>query len=163
MKIKCIKSICEIGQKPGLVQAFYNKEGKMKSARIRHYLGMVSGKPKFSYCSQSVTYAEVQLNRVGQKALIESVASKAIAIGENHKIDQDGQSNGLIENNSNKINQADIKSGCSLAWFRTSACHVDDPGSNPGNRTKNFSDSANCFRGASMISLQFPAEFLVEL
>ena len=27
------------------------------------------------------------------------------------------------------------KSGCSLAWFRTSACHVDDPGSNPGNRT----------------------------
>ena len=25
--------------------------------------------------------------------------------------------------------------GCSLAWFRTSACHVENPGSNPGNRT----------------------------
>jgi hypothetical protein len=28
------------------------------------------------------------------------------------------------------------KSGRSLAWFRTSACHVDDPGSNPGDRTQ---------------------------
>jgi hypothetical protein len=27
------------------------------------------------------------------------------------------------------------QSGRSLAWFRTSACHVDDPGSNPGDRT----------------------------
>jgi hypothetical protein len=26
----------------------------------------------------------------------------------------------------------------SLEWFRTSACHVDDPGSNPGDRTKTF-------------------------
>src|SRR3972149_3173931 len=25
--------------------------------------------------------------------------------------------------------------GRSLVWFRTSACHVDDPGSNPGDRT----------------------------
>ena len=25
--------------------------------------------------------------------------------------------------------------GHSLVWFRTSACHADDPGSNPGDRT----------------------------
>ena len=29
----------------------------------------------------------------------------------------------------------DIRSGRSLAWTRTSACHADDPGSNPGGRT----------------------------
>ncbi len=29
-----------------------------------------------------------------------------------------------------------MHSGHSLVWFRTSACHVDDPGSNPGDRTK---------------------------
>ncbi len=29
-----------------------------------------------------------------------------------------------------------VSRGRSLAWFRTSACHVDDPGSNPGDRTK---------------------------
>lgn len=30
--------------------------------------------------------------------------------------------------------------GCGrrLVWTRTSACHADDPGSNPGGRTKNF-------------------------
>ena len=28
--------------------------------------------------------------------------------------------------------------GRSLAWSRTSACHADDPGSNLGDRTKNF-------------------------
>jgi hypothetical protein len=27
------------------------------------------------------------------------------------------------------------KSGRSLVWFRTSACHADDPGSNLGDRT----------------------------
>ena len=30
------------------------------------------------------------------------------------------------------------KSGYSLVWFRTSACHADDPGSNPGGRTTKF-------------------------
>jgi hypothetical protein len=39
---------------------------------------------------------------------------------------------GQKEISSNSKNEC----GCSLAWFRTSACHVDDPGSNPGNRTK---------------------------
>src|SRR3990170_5298948 len=41
------------------------------------------------------------------------------------------------------------KSGCSLAWFRTSACHVDDPGSNPGDRTHPIlcSSPVTCLQG----------------
>ena len=40
-----------------------------------------------------------------------------------------------------KVNKTDSDSisqftcGRSLAWTRTSACHADDPGSNPGDRT----------------------------
>src|SRR3990170_1437792 len=39
--------------------------------------------------------------------------------------------------------------GCSLAWFRTSACHVDDPGSNPGDRTHPIlcSSPVTCLQG----------------
>ena len=85
---------------------------------------------RFSYCNQSIAYAESQLT-LGQKPLIESVPSMALAIGENLKTDQNGQVEGHLELSSNLR----TKCGCSLAWFRTSACHVDDPGSNPGNRT----------------------------
>ncbi len=132
MNIKCVKSVCEVDHKPGMIQAFYSKEGVLKSARIRHYLGIEAGKPKFSYCNQSLVYAESQL-RLAQKPLIESVACKAIAIGENHNL-TNGQVSGQTETSSN----ARTESGCSLAWFRTSACHVDDPGSNPGNRTNKW-------------------------
>jgi hypothetical protein len=127
MKIKCVKSTCQADGKLGLMQIFFRKDATIASARIRHYIGTESGKPKFTYCIQTIAYAEAQLNRKPQKPLIESVASKAIAIGENHKPDQHGQA----ESGSNKQTEC----GCSLAWFRTSACHVDDPGSNPGNRT----------------------------
>jgi hypothetical protein len=130
MKIRCVKSICQLDSKLGLMQVFYRKGGSITSARIRHYIGTVSGKPKFSYCNQSVAYAMSQLS-LGQKPLIESVSSKAVAIGENLRPDQIGQVKGQIESGSNSENEC----GCSLAWFRTSACHVDDPGSNPGNRT----------------------------
>jgi hypothetical protein len=116
------------------MQIFYRKDGSITSARIRHYIGTVSGKPKFSYCNQTKEYAESQLI-LGQKPLIESVASKAIAIGENLSPDQYGQVNVQIGNSSNLANKHETECGCSLAWFRTSACHVDDPGSNPGNRT----------------------------
>ena len=37
------------------------------------------------------------------------------------------------------MGKADISVIFPLEWFRTSACHVDDPGSNPGNRTIYFS------------------------
>ncbi len=134
MNIKCVKSICEVDSKPGMIQAFYNKEGIMKSARIRHYLGTEMGKPKFSYCSQTIAYAEEELKKSIQKPFNQSSASMALAIGENHHL-TNGQVIGQAGNSSN----SGIESGCSLAWFRTSACHVDDPGSNPGNRTNMLS------------------------
>ena len=131
MKIKCLKSICQLDHKPGLMQVFYRKDGSITSARIRHYIGTEAGKPKFTYCSQTIPYAKIQLS-LGQKALIDSVASKAIENGEKPRADQNGQVMGQAESGANSKNEC----GCSLAWFRTSACHVDDPGSNPGNRTK---------------------------
>ena len=131
MKIKYLKSICQSNQKPGLMQVFYRKDGTIISARIRHYIGIVSGKSKFSYCGQSIPFAKSQLS-LGQKALIESMSSKAIETEENLCSDQKGQAQGQVENSSN---MQQTECGCSLAWFRTSACHVDDPGSNPGNRT----------------------------
>jgi hypothetical protein len=112
MKIKCAKSICETDQKPGMMQAFYAKDGTLKSARIRHYIGMEAGMPKFTYCTQTLTYAESQLKLV-QKPFNESVASKAIATAENHKPDQHGQMDGQAESGANK----QTKCGCSLAWF----------------------------------------------
>jgi hypothetical protein len=124
------KISCETDHKIGLMQVFYRKDRSITSARIRHYIGTESGKSKFSYCTQSTAYAKSQLS-LGQKPLIESSASKAIEIGETQIPDQTGQVKGQTESSSNSKNEC----GCSLAWFRTSACHVDDPGSNPGNRT----------------------------
>ena len=115
--IKCVKAVCETDSKEGLIQVFYRKDGRIVSARIRHYLGTESGKPKFSYCSQSVDYAKAQLSEDVQKHLIDRVASKAIAIGENLKPDQGGHVSGLVESSSNHGKQANIECGCSLAWF----------------------------------------------
>jgi hypothetical protein len=120
-----------LDQKPGLMQVFYRKDGTITSARIRHYIGTEAGKPKFSYCSQQISYAQAEVNKLGQKPFNESVSSKAVAIGETYSPDQTGQDKGQTETSSNSKTEC----GCSLAWFRTSACHVDDPGSNPGNRT----------------------------
>jgi hypothetical protein len=83
MKIKCLKSICEVDQEPGLMQVFYRKDGSITSARIRHYIRTESGKPKFSYCNQTKEYTEAEVKKTSQKTLIESIPSYAIAIGEN--------------------------------------------------------------------------------
>jgi hypothetical protein len=134
LKVKCVKSICQSDSKFGLMQVFYRKDGSIASARIRHYIGTEAGKPKFSYCPQSIAFAEAEVMKVGQKPLIESVASKAIAAGINHEVDLNGQVSGQLGTGT----ELQSECGCSLAWFRTSACHVDDPGSNPGNRTIKF-------------------------
>jgi hypothetical protein len=67
LKIKCVKSVCELDQTPGLMQVFYSKNGSIRSARLRHYLGTEAGKPKFSYCNQTVSYAEVEAIRLKPK------------------------------------------------------------------------------------------------
>jgi hypothetical protein len=116
MKVKCVKTNCEKDQKLGMMQIFIGKDGSIRFARIRHYIGVEAGKPKFSYCKQSVAYAEAEVKRLGQKDLCESLSSKAIAVGEKANIDQNNvraDHNGQIEISSNSRNE----SGRSLAWF----------------------------------------------
>ena len=117
------------------MQIFYSKDGRIKYARIRHYLGMESGKPKFSYCNQSVGYAEDVTKIWIQKSLIQSTQSKAVLTGEKSKPDQDGQVNGQEESRSNLENKLDPIWAVLVQPGRTSASQADDPGSNPGDRT----------------------------
>lgn len=52
MKIKCVKlDKCPICNGKGSCQIFFNKQNKIKYARVRHYTGLSeSKKPQFSYC-----------------------------------------------------------------------------------------------------------------
>ena len=62
-KIKCFSNVeCQICHTKGMLQIFFNSSGKIKYARIRHYEGLINGKPKFHYCKQSNEYAEQILN-----------------------------------------------------------------------------------------------------
>jgi hypothetical protein len=72
------------------------------SSRI--FLGKIIG-------SQSISYGQFQLI-LGQKPFNESIASKAVATGENHNLTS-CQVNGLVESGSKSENEC----GCSLAWF----------------------------------------------
>ena len=94
------------------MQIFYRKDGSIASARIRHYLGTEAGKPKFSYCNQSIAYAESELNKPSQKPLSESVPSMPLAIGEKPAVDQCGQK-GQKELSSNLRTER----GLSPAWL----------------------------------------------
>ena len=84
---------------------------------------MEAGKPKFAYCNQSIAYAQTQLDN-SQKLLINTAASKEIAIGEKPSPDQLGQTNGQPETSSNSQNMG----GRRLVWFRTLAFQANDPG-----------------------------------
>jgi hypothetical protein len=68
----------------------------------------------------------LKLNRrkATQKLLINSSASKAIAIGEKPLPDQNGQVSGRSEISSNQQNEC----GRRLVWFRTLAFQANDPG-----------------------------------
>ncbi len=105
------------------MQVFYTKDETIRSARIRHYIRIEAGKPKFSYCNQSLAYAQTQLEN-SQKLLINTGASKEIAIGEKPSPDQNGQANGQLETSSSSQNMG----GRRLVWFRTLAFQANDPG-----------------------------------
>jgi hypothetical protein len=96
--------------------------------RVRHYSGIDpnTGKSKFYYHPQSKEYAISQLEN-NKKGEILSVQRSSI----------EKCSNGLDLKLQELGSKSQNTSGRSLAWFRTSACHVDDPGSNPGDRTTN--------------------------
>ena len=52
VKIKCVKmEKCPICGEKGNIQVFFNKQNKIKYARVRHYNGLSeSKKPQFTYC-----------------------------------------------------------------------------------------------------------------
>ncbi len=116
MIIKCVKSVCESDSKPGLMQIFYTKDGSIKSARIRHYLGMENSKPRFSYCHQSITYTQTILHK-SQQLLIKTSESKAMTARETPLPDHLGQVNGQVEFTSKSQNQAGNECGLSLVWL----------------------------------------------
>jgi hypothetical protein len=83
MKIKCVKiKKCPICGDKGSIQVFFNKQGKIKYARVRHYTGLNEAKkPQFSYCkvedlnqletlliSLNFQFPQAQQKQLGQKA-----------------------------------------------------------------------------------------------
>jgi hypothetical protein len=82
MKIKCIKlDKCPICGEGGSIQVFFNKQNKIKYARVRHYTGLNKAKkPQFSYCkfedlnqletfliSLNFQFPQAQKKQIGQK------------------------------------------------------------------------------------------------
>ena len=113
-KIKCFSNVkCEKCHVKGMLQIFLNSYGKIRYSRVRHYNGMIDGKPKFHYCKQSIKYVKKILDDLNNDQSKENV---------------DRNLKGLNSKSQNR-------SGRSLAWSRTSASQAGDPGSNPGDRT----------------------------
>ena len=133
MKIKCLKAECPVCKKLCSIQLFLNKNGEVKYARTRHYshLDKDSQKPQFTYCK--IEDLDALKTLISQQGISLSTEKGNGSIGQS----QNGSIHDLELRDSRPVQLK--TSGCSLAWFRTSACHVDDPGSNPGNRTIVFS------------------------
>jgi hypothetical protein len=79
MKIKCVKIPCQQDSILGTCQCFYNLSGELKYARIRHYDKVVSGKPKFTYHAQTLSYVFQQLEKLNQQNLSSSKESNTVA------------------------------------------------------------------------------------
>ena len=86
MKIKCVKSECEICGKLASIQVFYNNSGEIKYARARHYKGRQNNKPQFEYHQQSLTYIQRKLNEM-PKETYPNITNKSGHIGQNTNID----------------------------------------------------------------------------
>ena len=127
MKIKCISGYSYNGVS-GILQVFYDNNLEAKYARLRIYKGinLNSKKPMFDYLKISI---DSEIQALLMKQLEQSANGQAKT---KLNIEQSSKIPSLNQNSS----------GCSLAWFRTSACHVDDPGSNPGNRTTQLSNQS---------------------
>ena len=60
-KIKCVSKLrCELCNRDGMLQVFFNSKHEVRYARIRHYIGIDpdTRKPKFIYHRQSLRYIE---------------------------------------------------------------------------------------------------------
>jgi hypothetical protein len=122
MKIKCIKLECQC-RKQGLAQIFYNKEGNIRYARIRHYshTDALTHKPQFTYCN--LDNLDV-LKDLLKSHNISLDTEKALSgqIGQSEIKD----SHDLIKPEKS-LNQQNM-SGRRLVWFRTLAFQANDHG-----------------------------------
>ncbi len=65
MKIRCIKSDCEVCGISSTIQVFFKSNGQIGYGRSRHYLGKLDGKPQFEYHTQTTAYLEKRLVELG--------------------------------------------------------------------------------------------------
>ena len=119
-----VKIECEKCHRVGYLQQLGNY------FKVRHYEGInrSTKKSKFSYCQQSKDYVLRQLSLLESNKKEQNLSVQHSSIGK--------CSSGLDLKLQELGSKSQLESGRSLVWFRTSACHVDDPGSNPGDRTK---------------------------
>jgi hypothetical protein len=120
MEVKArMKIVCEVCGRTGYLQKLTKNY-----SRVRHYAGTdnVTKKPRFEYHKQTLEY----INRILDDK--QEASNQNIDLNDLKNIDLKLNNLGSLFGNA---------SGCSLVWSRTSACHADDPGSNPGNRTIN--------------------------
>jgi hypothetical protein len=66
-RIKCVKiKKCPICGDKGSIQVFFNKQGKIKYGRTRHYIGLKNKKPQFNYCKlEDLQQLETLLKTLG--------------------------------------------------------------------------------------------------
>ena len=115
-----VKISCEICKLKGTLQKVGNNY-----FRVRHYDGVGSnGKPRFHYHQNSKAYALKELEKLGETGVLKNT----VFDHDQNSYDQQTNYNRKVKESSHICKKA---SGRSLVWFRTSACHVDDPGSNP--------------------------------
>jgi hypothetical protein len=95
MKIKCVKTEkCPICGEGGSIQVFFNKQNKIKYARVRHYTGLNEAKkPQFSYCkledlnqletfliSLNFQFPQAQPKQLGHKVTQDSHDPRSITV-----------------------------------------------------------------------------------
>ncbi len=124
MKIKCYSGVeCKVCHLKGMLQAFLNKEGNVKYARVRHYshLDVATHKPQFTYCKiEDMNSLKDLLKSEGNSLFTVKAESGQLGQNQNDKeCDLDTSRNSFIQQN---------KGGCRLVWFRTLAFQANDPG-----------------------------------
>jgi hypothetical protein len=122
MKIRYVKLECKC-KKLGLAQVFYNKEGSIRYARVRHFShnDAVTNKPQFTYCKiEDLESLKTLLKTQGINLNTEKATSGQIGQSKNKKAND-------LNKPENSLNQQNM-SGCRLVWFRTLAFQANDPG-----------------------------------
>jgi hypothetical protein len=104
---------CEVCHVIGSCQVFSNNKGELKYGRVRHYDKVVSGKPKFTYHPQTLSYVSAQLEKLNQQNLSTSIDVNTVALRSKqaNDIDQVGQVNAGIIDPTRRESGIKIESG----------------------------------------------------